>query len=78
MSAKKIFWSLLAGLGIALSGCDEDKEPVAYGPPPEDTSVDQPADSDSDEADSEEMSDIIDEENPAILYGPPEYGPTPP
>lgn len=82
MSLKRIFWSLLAGVSLALAGCDDDggPDPVMYGPPP-DASLDQGGDT-NDEEGSEDaaMEDmVVSEEELATLYGPvPEYGPPAP
>ena len=77
MELKRILWSLLAGLSMSLAGCEGGGEPVAYGPPPEDTQVDHEADSsDAQDQDQVEVSDIVSEDpakeesGPAPMYGP--------
>ena len=79
MSLKRIFWSLLAGVSLALAGCEDDGGPE-YGPPP-DTAVDQPGDTAGDEASGDTAVEdmVVSEEELATLYGPvPEYGPPAP
>ena len=77
MELKRILWSLLAGLSFSVAGCNDVNEPVAYGPPPQDTQVDQETDSsDSQDQDQVEVSDIVSEDpaqedgGPAPMYGP--------
>ena len=79
MSIKKIFWSILAGISLAMAGCDDENpvpDPPEYGPPP-DYSTDYLADQAGDEVLAEDVGE--EEELPVVMYGPaPEYGPTPP
>jgi hypothetical protein len=80
MSIRKIFWSMLAGMSLAMAGCDDGKpvpNPPEYGPPP-DYSTDDLSDQASDDVLAEDVGEE-EEELPAFMYGPqPEYGPPPP
>ncbi len=75
MPLKRIFWSLLAGVSISLTGCEDggpDPQPE-YGVPV-DTLVDQLNDG-IDSVETDALADVEQEESPIVpMYGTPEYG----
>ena len=81
MSIKKIFWSMLAGMSLAMAGCYEDKKPAPDPPeygPPADYSVDDLADQASDDVLAEDLGEE-EEALPVLMSGPaPEDGRQPP